>query len=119
LVRYRRDSAVQFFVFALPDDGPQVAAAQRLCGRLPFIHHNVLRTAAMQKLLFLSLTALVVLAGSPAEATVLCGGGGCNVVQTKPLQHRKFQTLGYTKPLQQQTPPAATTTPITSLIPKL
>jgi len=74
----------------------------------------------MQKLLLSALAALVLLAArSPAEATVLCGGSGCNVVQTKPLQHRKFQTLGYTKPLQQVTPPAPPATTTTSLIPKL
>jgi hypothetical protein len=113
-----RDSAVRFSFLPGRDDGPQAAAAQRLCGRLPFIHHNVLSTTAMQKLLLSALTALAMLAGSPAEAAVLCGGSGCNVVQTKPLQHRKFQTLGYTKPLQQTAPPATTTT-TTSLIPKL
>ena len=73
----------------------------------------------MQKPLLTALAALAILAGgpfaSPAKASVLCGGNGCNVVQTRPLQHRKFQTLGYTKPLQQATPPA----PATTIIPKL
>jgi hypothetical protein len=78
----------------------------------------------MQKPLLPALAALAVLAGgsflggpfaSPAKASVLCGGNGCNVIQTKPLQRRKFQTLGYTKPLQQATPPA----PATTITPKL
>jgi hypothetical protein len=77
----------------------------------------------MQKPLLAALAALAVLAGgsfaapfaSPAKASVLCGGNGCNVIQTRPLQHHKFQTLGYTKPLQQVTPPATATT----IFPKL
>ena len=89
-----------------------------------FIHHNILSTTAMQKPLLITLTALAILAGGslacgpfagPAKASVLCGGNGCNVIQTKPLQRRKFQTLGYTKPLQQTTPPA----PATTITPKL
>jgi hypothetical protein len=78
----------------------------------------------MHKPLLTALAALAILAGgsflggpfaSPAKASVLCGGNGCNVIQTKPLQRRKFQTLGYTKPLQQVTPPA----PATTIFPKL
>lgn len=29
------------------------------------------------------------------EATIVCGGNGCNSVQTKAPKHRKFQTLGH------------------------
>jgi hypothetical protein len=28
-------------------------------------------------------------------ASIVCGGSGCNVVQTKPLKHRKLQWLGH------------------------
>jgi hypothetical protein len=77
----------------------------------------------MQKLLLSALAALTVLAaGSPAEAAMLCGGNGCNVIQTKPMQHRKFMPLGYTKPLQQVTPPAPSApaaTTLTSILQKL
>jgi hypothetical protein len=73
----------------------------------------------MQKPLLTALAALAILTGgsflggsfvSPAAATVLCGGNGCNVIETKPLKRRKFIPLGYTKPLQQVTPPAPVTT---------
>jgi hypothetical protein len=64
----------------------------------------------MQKRLLIALSAAIVLAGSliasRAEASMFCGGNGCTVVQTKPAQHRKFQPLGYTRPLRQTTPPA-------------
>lgn len=79
----------------------------------------------MQKLLLSSFAALAVLAGSPAEAAVLCGGNGCNVIQTKPLQHHKFMPLGYTKPLGQTTTPAPpasaapAATTLTSILQKL
>jgi hypothetical protein len=74
----------------------------------------------MHKPLLSTLTALAILAGgsfaggsfaSHANAAVLCGGNGCNVIETKPLKRRKFLPLGYTKPLPQTTPPAAVTTP--------
>jgi hypothetical protein len=29
------------------------------------------------------------------EASIVCGGAGCNVVQTKPVKHRKLQWLGH------------------------
>jgi hypothetical protein len=78
----------------------------------------------MHKPLLTALAALAIFAGgsfasgsfaSPANAAVLCGGNGCNVIETKPLKRRKFMPLGYTKPLQQVTPPAPTTT----IFPKL
>jgi hypothetical protein len=83
----------------------------------------------MQKPLLTALAALAILTGgsflggslvrgsfvSPAAAAVLCGGNGCNVIETKPLKRRKFIPLGYTQPLQQVTPPA----PVTTIIPKL
>ena len=31
----------------------------------------------------------------------MCGGNGCNPVHTKAQQKRKYQPLGYTKPLRQ------------------
>lgn len=74
----------------------------------------------MHKPLLSALAAVAILAGgslaggsfaSPAAAAVLCGGNGCNVVQTKQQKRRKFMPLGYTKPLPQTMPPAATTTP--------
>ena len=33
------------------------------------------------------------------EAAVVCGGNGCNVVQTKAQKRRQFKPLGYTKPI--------------------
>lgn len=32
-------------------------------------------------------------------AAIVCGGVGCNPVQTKSLKRRKFKPLGYTKPI--------------------
>lgn len=29
------------------------------------------------------------------EAAIVCGGNGCNAVQTKAAKRRKFQTLGH------------------------
>jgi len=57
--------------------------------------------------------SIVGVASSPQvrEAAIICGGNGCNVVQTKQQKRRKFMPLGYTKPLPQTMPPAATTTP--------
>jgi hypothetical protein len=43
-------------------------------------------------------------------AAIVCGGMGCAPVQTKQIQHKKFQPLGYTKPLPQGALPAPTTT---------
>jgi hypothetical protein len=39
------------------------------------------------------------------RVAILCGGMGCAPVQTKQIQHHKFQPLGYTKPLPQSTLP--------------
>jgi len=33
------------------------------------------------------------------EAAIVCGGTGCNPVQTKAVKRRKFKPLGYTKPI--------------------
>ena len=33
------------------------------------------------------------------EAAIVCGGNGCNTVQTKSQKRRKFKPLGYTKPI--------------------
>ena len=33
------------------------------------------------------------------EAAIVCGGNGCNTVQTKAQKRRKFKPLGYTKPI--------------------
>jgi hypothetical protein len=55
------------------------------------------RTAAMPLATPASGAALV------EKATILCGGNGCAPVQTKQIQRKKFQPLGYTKPL----PPGA------------
>jgi hypothetical protein len=62
------------------------------------------RAAAMPLAAPASGTALV------EKAAIICGGNGCAPVQTKQIQRKKFQPLGYTKPLPQSTP-AATTTP--------
>lgn len=35
------------------------------------------------------------------EATIICGGNGCNPVHTKAAKRRKFKSLDYTKPLPQ------------------
>ena len=35
------------------------------------------------------------------EAAIICGGNGCNPVHTKADKRRKFQPLGYTKPVKQ------------------
>ncbi len=35
------------------------------------------------------------------KAAVVCGAFGCNPVHTKAQRRRKFQPLGYTKPIQQ------------------
>ena len=35
------------------------------------------------------------------EAAIVCGGNGCNPVHTKADKRRKFQPLGYTKPIKQ------------------
>jgi predicted ABC-type sugar transport system permease subunit len=42
-------------------------------------------------------TATAVAASHPLVrvASIVCGGAGCNVVQTKPLKHRKLQWLGH------------------------
>jgi hypothetical protein len=45
------------------------------------------------------------------EAAIICGGMGCAPVQTKQIQRRKFQPLGYTKPLPQSTPAPSTLPP--------
>ena len=50
-------------------------------------------------------------AGLIEKAAIICGGTGCAPVQTKQIQRKKFQPLGYTKPLPQGALPAATTTP--------
>jgi hypothetical protein len=34
-------------------------------------------------------------AGLVREAAIVCGGNGCNPVQTRAKQKRKFQTLGH------------------------
>jgi hypothetical protein len=52
------------------------------------------------------------------KTAILCGGNGCNVVQTKQIQHRKFMPLGYTRPLQQGPLPQSTV-PQATLPPKL
>ena len=43
------------------------------------------------------------IAASPLqhEAAIICGGNGCNPVHTKADKRRKFQPLGYTKPVKQ------------------
>ena len=42
------------------------------------------------------------------KAAIVCGGMGCAPVQTKQIQRRKFQPLGYTKPLPQSVPAPST-----------
>jgi hypothetical protein len=42
------------------------------------------------------------------NAAIICGGNGCAPVQTKQIQRRKFQPLGYTKPLPQGALPQST-----------
>jgi hypothetical protein len=37
------------------------------------------------------------------KAAIICAGMGCSPVETKRIQHRKFQPLGYTRPLPQGT----------------
>ena len=34
-------------------------------------------------------------ASAVREAAIVCGGNGCNAVQTKASKRRKFQTLGH------------------------
>jgi hypothetical protein len=57
------------------------------------------------------------LAGPPSgtalveKAAIICGGTGCAPVQTKQIQHKKFQPLGYTKPLPQGALPQSTLPP--------
>jgi hypothetical protein len=64
------------------------------------------RTAAMP------LTAPASGAPLVEKAAIVCGGMGCAPVQTKQIQRRKFQPLGYTKPLPR------TPLPQTTLLPK-
>ncbi len=79
-------------------------AAAILAGALPVNRAEAMMAAAPP--------ALGVAAESLVhEAAIICGGNGCNVVQTKQQKRRKFMPLGYTKPLPQTMPPAATTTP--------
>jgi len=60
------------------------------------------RTAAMP------LTAPASGAPLVEKAAIVCGGMGCAPVQTKQIQRRKFQPLGYTKPLPQGAPAQST-----------
>jgi hypothetical protein len=41
--------------------------------------------------------SIVGVASSPQvrEAAIICGGNGCNPIQTKAQKRRKFQTLGH------------------------
>ncbi len=69
---------------------------------------TVLASLAAATLFAVGLLALPSEAGSAApsavrfatadlvrEAAIVCGGNGCNPVQTKAQQKRKFQTLGH------------------------
>jgi hypothetical protein len=44
------------------------------------------------------------------EAAIVCGGNGCNPVPLKAEKRRKFQPLGYTKPVKQSALPARAAT---------
>jgi|HubBroStandDraft_6_1064221.scaffolds.fasta_scaffold2527216_2 hypothetical protein len=66
---------------------------------------------------FADRTAAMPLAAPPngmalvEKAAIICGGNGCAPVQIKQIQRKKFQPLGYTKPLPQGALPQSTLPP--------
>ena len=69
---------------------PALAAAMILAGTLP-IDRGAAATATSP--FDFAPTHLM------REAAVICGGNGCNVVQTKAVKRRTFKPLDYTKPI--------------------
>ena len=69
---------------------PALVAAMIVTGTIP-IDRGAAATATSP--------AVIAPAHLMREAAVICGGNGCNVVQTKAIKHRKFKPLDYTKPI--------------------
>ncbi len=54
----------------------------------------------MRKTFLAALAAATIFSiGTPAVASIICGGNGCNAVQTKQVKHRKYMPMQYTKPI--------------------
>jgi len=68
-----------------------LAAATILAGGLPVDRAAAITAAAS--------ASGIASANLIREAAIVCGGNGCNPVQTKAQKRHKFKPLGYTKPI--------------------